>query len=388
MSPQFPEGPKVMIVDDTPANLKLLEDILRERGYEVSAFPRGRLALTAIHDVRPDVILMDINMPEMDGYQTCSAIKAMPQHEHVPVVFISALGEMQDKLRAFDSGGVDFLTKPFQVEEVIARVEIHLRIRKLQKELEAHNDKLERAVSDRTHELALANERLHALDDSKNAFLGLISHELRTPLNGLFGAGELLISCMEQSPENLEIEGLFRESADRLLGIVDDAMLLTNISMGRDFHSHSPMDLEAALIQSIESASPMAEQRGIKLRMSTKPGERLHAAFDPGLFQRAMQALLDTALKFATQSVGIGTRRIDRQLQIEILVEGNSVPDAVLPSFFELLGVSEADTAAGHLGLHPALAQRVFRLFGGDTRVVNTSDGMMFTAVMDAWREW
>lgn len=373
---------KIMIVDDTPANLKLLEDILRERGYEVRSFPRGRLALAAIDEVQPDVILLDINMPEMDGYEVCRALKQSPVHSKIPVIFISALGETHDKLQAFETGGVDYLTKPFQVEEVLARVDAHLRLHHLQKELESHNQRLEAAVAKRTRELAAANERLLALDESKNVFLSLISHELRTPLNGLFGAGELLVASMEPTAENEEIETIFRESADRLMGMVDDAMLLTNLAMNQNSRAKVPLEMGIALLTAIDTVRPIAAQRNIQIEMNASPTP-LQGSFDPALFQRAMVALLETAVKFAQGGVSVSACSMDRQIHVEIQVLGSSMPDAVLPSFYELLGVSEADTSAGHIGLHPMLARRIFRLFGGDTYVVNTPTGITLRAVLD-----
>src|ERR1017187_5202415 len=102
-----------MIVDDNPANLKLLEDMLRQDGYEVRSFPRGRLALTAAMRNPPDLILLDINMPEMNGYEVCEHLKSTEELSDIPVIFLSALNDIEDKLGAFRSGAVDFISKPF-----------------------------------------------------------------------------------------------------------------------------------------------------------------------------------------------------------------------------------------------------------------------------------
>ena len=115
-----------MVVDDTIANLKLLEGILGRRGYRVRSFPRGRLALSAAVVEPPDVILLDINIPEMNGYEVCARLKADPALAPIPVIFISALNETWDKARAFGCGGVDYISKPFQIEEILARVETHV----------------------------------------------------------------------------------------------------------------------------------------------------------------------------------------------------------------------------------------------------------------------
>jgi CheY-like chemotaxis protein len=132
----------IMIVDDNPANLKLLEDMLLQRGYEVRSFPLGRLALAAATKNPPDLILLDINMPEMNGYQVCERLKSTEGLSDIPVIFLSALNETEDKVQAFRSGGVDYISKPFQFEEVQARVQTHVKLR--------HAQQAERALLERT----------------------------------------------------------------------------------------------------------------------------------------------------------------------------------------------------------------------------------------------
>ncbi len=141
----------ILIVDDTPANLRLLSQMLTLRGHSVRAVTSGSRALSSAQMSVPDLILLDIKMPEMNGYDVCQRLKADPQTRDVPVIFISALDELQDKVHAFAVGGVDYITKPFQVEEVVARVETHLALRRLQEQLENANRKMAR-------ELALAGK--------------------------------------------------------------------------------------------------------------------------------------------------------------------------------------------------------------------------------------
>jgi sigma-B regulation protein RsbU (phosphoserine phosphatase) len=153
MSHNQADPPKadVLIVDDTPANLRLLSKMLAEQGYQVRPVPDGPLALAATRAEPPDLILLDIRMPGMSGYQVCEHLKTDARTRDIPVIFISALDATQDKVKAFTAGGMDYITKPFQVEEVLARVETHLAMRRLQKQLQEANEKMER-------ELALAGE--------------------------------------------------------------------------------------------------------------------------------------------------------------------------------------------------------------------------------------
>lgn len=153
MSPEHTGRSKgnILIVDDTPANLRLLSNFLSGQSYEVRPVPEGSLAISAAQMAPPDLILLDIKMPKMNGYEVCEQLKADEKTRDIPIIFISALDAIQDKISAFAVGGVDYVTKPFQVEEVLARVHTHLTLRNLNKQLQEHSGKMER-------ELALAGE--------------------------------------------------------------------------------------------------------------------------------------------------------------------------------------------------------------------------------------
>lgn len=137
---------EILVVDDTPANLRLLAQMLSEQGYSVRAVTSGARALESLRITPPNLILLDIRMPEMDGYEVCERIKGDPQTFDIPVIFISALNEIEDKVKGFNLGGVDYITKPFQFEEVLARVETHLSLRRLQKQLQEANKRFEREL--------------------------------------------------------------------------------------------------------------------------------------------------------------------------------------------------------------------------------------------------
>jgi sigma-B regulation protein RsbU (phosphoserine phosphatase) len=141
----------ILIVDDTPANLQLLTKMLSDEGYRVRPVPNGAMALSAALLEPPDLVLLDIKMPEMDGYAVCEQMKAEEKMRDIPIIFISALDATQDKVKAFQAGGLDYITKPFQVEEVLARVETHITLRHLQAQLQEANQKM-------MAELALAGE--------------------------------------------------------------------------------------------------------------------------------------------------------------------------------------------------------------------------------------
>ncbi len=156
----------ILIVDDTPDNLRLLSNMLSRQGYEVRSVINGPMALMGVRAEPPDLILLDINMPQMNGYEVCKQLKKDEHTADIPIIFISALDDVIDKVRAFMTGGVDYITKPFQLEEVLARVENQLTLRRLQRLLKAQNEQLQRKIEEHQRaEMALqvANKKLQHL---------------------------------------------------------------------------------------------------------------------------------------------------------------------------------------------------------------------------------
>jgi signal transduction histidine kinase len=182
---------KILVVDDTPANLQLLNSTLIEQGYQILPAISGKVALNVVEKMLPDLILLDINMPNMNGYEVCEHLKANERTRHIPVIFVSALSETFDKLKAFSVGGVDYVTKPFQTEEVLARVKTHLQLHQLQQQLAAQNKELQAALEH------LKTTQTQLVESEKMASLGRlvagVAHEINTPV----GIGIMSASLLE-----------------------------------------------------------------------------------------------------------------------------------------------------------------------------------------------
>jgi len=367
-----PHQSEIMIVDDNPANLKLLEDMLRQQGHEVCSFPRGRLALARATRYPPDLILLDINMPEMNGYEVCERLKANQEIAGIPVIFLSALSETQDKVKAFQSGAVDYISKPFQFEEVHARVETHLKLHQLQRELKLQNERLEKAVAARTRELAEANAKLTILDRSKNEFLNLISHELRTPLNGILGVSEILLDRMPSTESNDELKEVFEHSRQRLLSTIDHALILTEIDVGGAHPGSAQVSLQGVLSRAIEKTTEFAALYHVALAPPPPCPYHIQEG-DDDLLAGAFQALLETAVRFSDEGETVRMTQEVTSDSLRILIEscGKTIPDPVLPRLFELFSVDESSTPGRDLGLGPAVAYRILSLFAASVTAAN-----------------
>jgi DNA-binding response OmpR family regulator len=374
----------VAVVDDNPANLKLMEEMLRMRGYAVRSFQRSPIALAAMAEEPSDLILLDINMPEMTGFEVCEQLKANPELAGIPVIFISALNSRTDKLRAFAAGGVDYISKPFHLEEVNARVDAHVSLRRAHAELKRQNEHLEETVAARSRDLAEANARLTILDRSKNEFLSLISHELRTPLNGLLGAGELMLESIPAGEEKGGLEVIFEGSRRRMLSVLDDALLLTEIDVNGEQFRSSTVCLQDALKAGIEKSEAFAARRRVTITPSN--GDLGFVSGDSDLLLRAFTALLETAVKFSKggRTVRVSCQALPDFQEVSIESRGLEVPDGALPKFFDLLSIGEAITPGGDLGLGLPMASRILSVFGGSVRVANVLDppGILLTVTL------
>jgi two-component system sensor histidine kinase/response regulator len=268
---------------------------------------------------------------------------------------------------------VDYISKPFQLDEVHARVETHLELHSLQRALHAHNERLEEAVVARTNELSVANERLSILDHSKNDFLNLISHEFRTPLNGVLGVAEVILDGMPATEENQTLKEVFDGSRQRLLSILDDALLLTQIDVNGGNFRYRPISLHEALDRAIERVSSLADSRNVTFDTPGTNWDQQLVLGCEDLLVSALHALLDTAVKFSNHKGKIhvaGHAALESQI-ITIETSGRIVPDHTMSKFFDLFSIAEAITPGGDLGLGPPLAHRILSLFGGSVSVEN-----------------
>ncbi|MEA5468664.1 hybrid sensor histidine kinase/response regulator, partial [Spirulina sp. 06S082] len=284
----------ILIVDDTPENLQVLSATLYREGYKVRGVVNGFMALKVAKLGAIDLILLDIKMPDMDGYEVCEKLKVNEITAEIPVIFISALDATLDKVRAFQVGGVDYITKPFQIPEVLARVENQLTIRNLQQELQQQNQQLQQEIGERKKAELAAEHALRA----KSEFLTNMSHELRTPLNVILGFTQVMNRDSAIADEQRENLTIINQSGEHLLELINDILDLSKIESGVIIFEENDFDLYQ-LLDNLEAMFLLAaERKGIRLNFAIAPNVPPYIRTDEKKLRSCLINLLNNAIKF------------------------------------------------------------------------------------------
>jgi len=285
--------PSVLIVDDSTPNLRLITGMLLEQGLDPRPISSGKLALAVAKASPPDLILLDIDMPGMDGFELCKALKADDALKEIPIIFISGKWTSFNVVKGLGLGGVDFVPKPFHAEEITARIRTHLRIVSLQRQLAEQNQELERQVAERTRSLANANRRLSELTKVKSDFLHMIAHELRTPANGLFGFSDLIGELCPPGEQTDHYRTLYKSSKQRLLNLINDATVIADLTQGP-----TPVGSPVPLLSMLDELRHQLPQIAI-----VAPGEERMAKVlvyeERGLLRRALETFVRLAEAFS-----------------------------------------------------------------------------------------
>lgn len=265
-------GASILIVDDTPFNLRFLSDVLSRAGYITHTATDGEQAVELVQILSPDLVLLDIMMPGLSGYEVCSQLKADEKTRDIPVIFLSALNQELDKVQAFTVGGVDYITKPFQVKEVLARIETHLTLRRLQKNLEERNLSLQQEIAERKSvEEALRQQtaELEARNAELDAFSQTVAHDLKTPLTAVVGFSDLLQKRYPQmSTDKLEETlTIIAQNGRRMANIINEMLLLASVRQ-MDEVPMKPLDMGSILHAAKERLFDMLEEYSAQIDSS------------------------------------------------------------------------------------------------------------------------
>lgn len=359
-------GSRILIVDDTPQSLGLLEKMLREKGYHVFAMTNGEAAIKIAANSQPELILLDVRMPVMTGYEVCKKLKEIPELKDISVIFLSALNETEDKIKGFEAGGVDYITKPFQLDEVEARVKTHLTIRKLQQELQKHNDNLEMLVAERTGELEEAYKRLKNVEQIKSDFLSMISHELRTPLNGILGVSEMIFTERSGSGIYNDLNVIYKASRSRIEKLLDDAMMINELDLSEK--------------KTVRTAYPLDTFLGgqeFQVVVEAEAGGRLpEIAGDRDLLKKAIDSILRTSMCFNMKKdkLIVKCESTADAIILSIDLDDLKISDEHAGGFFDLASVSRQCSRAQSMGISPVVSRKIVGLFGGDIKMIKKND--------------
>ncbi len=365
----------ILIVDDSYENLEMLQALLGAMGHKARLAGSGELALAEAERERPDVVLLDINMPDIDGYEVCRRLKLNPALRAVPVIFISGRVDVEDKTLAFAAGGVDYLTKPYVPEELESRLNTHLKLARAQQALERYTNNLEDLVVRRTQELAEAHQRLKLLDSTKREFLDVIAHELRTPATGVLGIGELAIHSVPDANERLELGELFNKASLRLQQTINSALLLAELQTPDSSLTSEALDMHALCNSAVEGTHALAAEGGHEIRLPQK--DALYKVVgNRQLSEQCVTTLLNVALKMADPGtpVKLECRVENDSVQVFFRSEGRTFPEESLASLLDAFSYQRISSYVEELGLTIPLAAQIASLFGGKVEVHNTHD--------------
>ncbi len=368
----------ILIVDDIHHNVQVLSQLVRNEGHNVIAAFDGKDALALARKRRPDLVLLDVLMPELDGYGVCEQFKKDPVLREIPIIFLSALSDVDSKVRGFEVGGLDYITKPFHQEEVIARINLHLTLKNLEQERERY-----------IAELKIRERNLELANREKDEVIRIVSHDIRNPLTGIIGVANILRSEDGYSKE--EVDGMLEiieQSGYKLLDLVKDILEVESTKAGSLQLNMKEVDLRELLAQVIELHQPTALTKSINLRF-TKDEWVPPILIDPQKINQAISNLVANSLKFtgAGGSIELSLRYDDDPgsecpVIIEVRDTGIGIPEERLPTLFDSIKRHRETGTKGEKGSGIGLdiVKRFIELHGGSISVKSTEGkGTAFT---------
>lgn len=365
---------KILIVDDIPANIQILGNILSTENFQIAYAQSGQQALAVVKHQKLDLILLDIMMPYMDGFEVCRTLRSQKETAEIPIIFLTAKADMESIIKGFEVGGQDYITKPFNAAELLARVNTHILLHEQKKNLKTLNEDLENRVLKRTRELDSAYKRLDHLEKAKTDFLSIISHELRTPLNGLAGLSTLL-SQTDLNDEQKEYIRYLKDVSDRLARLSEVALLITSLKVQKYEADLMP----TAVKYLVESAALTFGKKDknssprLKLRNVTKD-VMISAASD--LIKKSLEFILENAKNHIRSNgeIELSVEADKESVEILCLDNGPGFDQEALEHPFELFYNSDIAHTQG-TGLSLAAVKLIMDIHGGNLKIENRETG-------------
>ncbi|WP_395399419.1 ATP-binding protein [Pseudoduganella sp. UC29_106] len=366
----------VLIVDDTPANVRVLAEYLDGHGFTVTVAQDGEEGLERARFGCPDLILLDAMMPGWDGFETCRRLKAEPATSTIPVIFMTALSDIGDKVRAYEAGGVDYITKPFHAEEVLARINTHLSLRNMQRQLQEQNEALQREVQERQRAEQVLAERSRELARS-NAELErmayIASHDLQEPLRMVASYVQLLERRYvgQLDADAHEFIGFAVDGAKRMQALIDD--LLTISRVDTKARPMQPVDLGQSLASALHSLRIAVEESQAVVEADALPVVR----GDGAQLTQVFQNLLSNAIKFCQEPprIRLSAQREGRMWRIGVADNGIGVPAEYRERIFGMFQRLHGRREYAGTGIGLAICQKIVERHGGAIWVEDAAGG-------------
>ncbi len=340
----------ILIIDDNPTNIKVIVNTLKAHGFDIIIARDGEMGIKRAKFSHPDLILLDVLMPGMDGYETCHRLKDDEETSEIPVIFMTALNNVENKIKAFGIGGVDYITKPIQEEEVFARVRTHLQLRAQQKQLQQYANALEQA-NELAQEARAAADRAN---QAKSIFLANMSHELRSPLNAILGFARVMARSQTLPPEHQQHAGIIRRNGEHLLTLINQVLDLSKIEAGHITLNENNVDMHRLLQDVYDMFALNANKKHLHLLFDRDERVPRYVRTDEVKLRQVLINLLSNALKFTEKG------KVELRIRNEELGMKRGKSSTIPNSQFVILNFSVADTGPG---IAPEEIDQVFEAF-------------------------
>lgn len=364
----------ILIVDDIRENIRVLGNILKTEHYKVYATDRGQQAIKIANERDVDLILLDIVMPEMDGYDVINTLKQSDKTKNIPVIFITAKAETDDIVKGLQLGAVDYIPKPIRKEEVLARVYTHIELKK-------YRDHLEELVKERTEKLELANE-------VKTRFLLNIHHELKTPMNGIIGMNALLQDTQLDFEQEEYVE-IINNCANGQLALIDDVLQFVEAEYGELTLEETELNIRTIIRQINSVLIVRAREKNVSISYTIEDVVPEDLIGDPGRLRQILLNIIGNAVKFTDNgqvNVVVNANETAGENYIEIVFEVTDTGIGIPPDKLDILfkPFTQIDDSLtrkyGGLGLGLVNAKQLLELMNGSIAVTSeVGKGSVFT---------